>query len=105
MNKFITAMLLSMFALTSFASGKVEECKNFGKFAAFVVTVRDKGVDRLQLKDDVRVGIEEKTLTIFNMQQFYELSRIIDILYGHPEVTAEYAEQSYFQFCMESERM
>lgn len=103
MKKILMALLTSLCVSTSFAmtpDNVTDYCSNYARYVYQVAQARNANIDRLQLKDQVKIMINEKKNSKFNMDEFPELSRIIDIVYFRPDVTAEYASQTYFQHCV-----
>ena len=102
MKKILIALLTSLFVsqFCNDSDNVTDYCSNYARYVYRVAQARNANVDRLQLKDQVKIMINERNYSKFNMDEFPELSRIIDIVYFRPDVTAEYASQTYFQHCV-----
>ena len=106
MKKLLAVLLLTLSGLVYAApptQTTTEYCTNLARFARYVTVVRDSNVDRLALKEKVFASIDagKAVNPQFTADDKVELDRIIDILYFRPNVTGDYAAQSYFQHCVE----
>lgn len=101
MKKLFVALLTALAVSSAFAAS-ADKCNTLSNFAYSVAIARDSNIEQNQLQTQVHTLVEEGKIHQFKVTDKTELGRIITILYSNPQATPQYAQETYFQHCLQT---